>query len=151
IQLCRRGVIVLDRVAPAQDLGVLQAGYVAEHGLLDVLGQAGADAVAVVLERVPAFRFGKNLVAGLLCKANVVVFNRGTVARAPAADLARVHRRAMEVGPDDLVDLLVGVGDVAVHLRLRYAARGEAEGPRVRVAWLHLAFAEVNGAAVEPA
>ncbi len=57
----------------------------------------------------------------------------------------------MQVGADQLVDRLVGVGDVAVELRLRDALGGEAERPRLGVARLRLELGEVDGAAVEPA
>ena len=84
VQLRRRGVVVFDGVAPAQHLGVLQAGDEAEHPLLHVLGQAGGDAVAVIFERVAAFRLQENLVAVLVGEADDLVLDGRAVAR-PAA------------------------------------------------------------------
>ncbi len=88
MQLRRRGVVVLDRVAPAHDLGLLQAGDEPEHRLLHVVGQAGADAVAVVLERVAAFRLEEDLVPLLVGEAHDLVLDRRAVARPAALDLA---------------------------------------------------------------
>src|SRR5262249_37517147 len=76
---------------------------------------------------------------------------RRTVARPLALDLAGVHRGAVEVGADEIVDRLVGVGDVAAHLWLGDALRSEAERPRLGGAGLLLAPGEGNRPAVQPA
>ena len=89
--------------------------------------------------------------AVLVGEAHDLVLDRRAVARPAALDLARVHRRPVQVGADQLVDRLVGVGDVAIELRLRDALGREAERPRLGVAGLRLALVEVDGAAVEPA
>ena len=65
--------------------------------------------------------------AFLVGEAHHLVFDGRAVARPPALDLAGVHRRAMQVGADQIVDRFIRVGDVAVHLRLRDAFGGEAE------------------------
>ena len=80
-----------------------------------------------------------------------LVFDRGAVARAGALDLARIHRRAVEVGSDQVVDGGIGVGDVAVELRLRSTRIGEErEGDRLGIARLRLQAVEVDRASVEP-
>ena len=76
----------------------------------------------------------------LVGEAHDLVLDRRTVARPAALDLAGVHRRPVQVGADEIVDRLVGVGDVAIHLRLRDALGGEAERPRVVVAGLRFAL-----------
>ena len=59
----------------------------------------------------------------LVGEAHDLVLDRRAVARPARLDLARVHRRPVQVGADQVVDRLVRVGDVAVHLRLRRCAR----------------------------
>ncbi|MNO98715.1 hypothetical protein D3C76_904660 [compost metagenome] len=54
-----------------------------------------------------------------------LVFDRRAVARADALDDAGVHRRAVEVGGDDLVGARVGVGDPAADLARMLVLRTE--------------------------
>src|SRR5262249_36976279 len=105
----------------------------------------------VVFEGVAAFRFEEDLVPVLVGEADDLVLYGRAVARPAALNLSRVHRRPLEVGTDQPVHLLVGVGDVAIELRLRDPRGGEAERPRLGVAGLYLGPGEVDGAAVEPA
>ena len=97
------------------------------------------------------FRLQEDLVPILVGEAHHLVLDRRAVARPAALDLPRVHRRAVQVRADQVVDRLVGVGDVAIELRLRDPVGREAERPRIVVAGLQLALREVDGAAVEPA
>ena len=98
--------------------------------LLDVAGEAGGDAVAVVFEGVPPLGLEEDLVLLAVGEADDLVLDRGAVARAGALDLARVHRGPVQVGADDVVDGGVGRGDVAVELRLRRSGRsGTRRGP----------------------
>ena len=92
MQLGRRRIVVFNRIAPAEDLRTLKPGDVLEHRLLHVLGQARADAVPVIFERVPPFRLQKDLVALLVGETHDLVFNGRTIARPARLDLAGVHR-----------------------------------------------------------
>src|SRR5262249_47453761 len=114
-------------------------------------GQAGADAVAVVFERVPAFGLQEDLMPFLVGEAHDLVLDGWTVARPTATNLAGVHRRPVEIGANQLVDGFIRVRDVAIHLRLRDLGRREAERPRLGIARLPLAGGEVDGPPVEPA
>ena len=58
-----------------------------QHRLLHVLRQAGADAVAVVLERVQPFGFEEDLVRVLVGEPHDLVLDRRAVARPATADL----------------------------------------------------------------
>ena len=64
----------------------------------------------------------------LVGEADDLVLDRRAVARAGGLDLPGVHRRAVEVGADQVVDRLVGVGDLAVHLRLLEASVAKLNG-----------------------
>ena len=57
----------------------------------------------------------------------------------------------MQVRADHLMHGRIGVGNVAIHLLLRDALRGKAKGARIGVARLRFEFAEIDGAAIEPA
>ena len=84
----------------------------------------------------------------LVRKAHHLVFDGGTVAGSRALDHAAVQGGAVQVGADDLVRPLVGVGEVAGGLLLRHAVGEEGKGVHVRVARLDLALGIVDGAPV---
>src|SRR5262249_60358246 len=84
---------------------------------LHILRQRRRNAVWIDRVIVEALGLEEDLVALALLKANHLVFDRWTVARADALDRARVHRRAGEVRLDDGVGGLGRVRDVADDLR----------------------------------
>src|SRR5581483_10459411 len=137
--------------APAQNLGMLQARNVPQHLLLHVVGQARADAVAVIFKRVPAFGFQEDLMPFLVGEADDLILDGRAIAWPTPLNLPRIHRRPPKVGADDVVDCRRRVGDMAIELRLRDVLGRETEGSRVGIAGLRFAFGEVDGAAIEPA
>src|SRR5205085_3250620 len=100
---------------------------------------------------VPSLGLEEDLVSILVGKTDDLVLNRRAVAWPSRLDLTGVHRRPVQIGPDDSVDLLVGVRDVAVELVLRDALGHEAERLRIEVARLRLEPVEIDGPAVESA
>ncbi len=151
MKLRGRGIIVLHRITPAQHLGLLESRNVLEHGLLHVVGQARADPVAVILQRVAAFRLQKNLMPVFVRKADDLVFDGGAIARSAALDLAGVHRCPVQIGPDQVVDGFICIRDVAIELGLGDRLGGKTEGPRVGIAGLDFQLGKVDGSAVESA
>ena len=85
-----------------------------------------------------------------LAEAHDLVLDRRTVARANALDLARVHRRAMEVGANDLVGRRSGRRDMTGDLRRGDPVGQIGERPGRVVAVLPLERAIVDRATVEP-
>ena len=79
-KLSRRREVVFDGVSVAHDFRVFKTLDRADHFVLNVSGQAGRNAVAVNLKRVPAFGLKENLVRVLFRKPNDFVFDRRTVA-----------------------------------------------------------------------
>ena len=91
-------------------------GISAKHRVLHVARQAGRDAVDVDFERVAALGLQEQLMPRLVGEAHDLVFDRRAIARAARVDLAAVHRRAMQIRADQVVDRFVGVRDVAGQL-----------------------------------
>src|SRR5215813_4769753 len=81
---------------------------------LNVERQAGRNTVRIDFMGMPAFRFQKDLVTGLLRKTHNFVLDGRAVTRTDAFDDAGVHGRAIERAADDVVR-----GGV----RVRYPAR----------------------------
>ncbi len=84
-----------------------------------------------------------------LGKANYFVFDRRAVARAGRLNLTRVHRRSMEVLPDQIVHSRSRVCQPARHLRLDDFVGHKRERNRIVVAGLNLGFRIVDRPSVE--
>ena len=116
---------------------------------MHIAGQAGRDAVDVDFKRVAALGLEEKLVLRLFGEAHDLVLDRGAVARAAGVDLAGVHWRAFEVFANQIVDRLVGVGDVAGELLNVDAVVEIRKRLRVFVARLEFGFAVVDCPTVE--
>ncbi len=142
--------VVFDRVARAGDHRVPEAGEGAHELELHVEGQAGGDAVRVELRRAETLGFDEHLVRVLVRKAVDLVLDARTVARTGALDHPRVHRRAIEVGTDDVVGARVGMGDpAAALLGVRRRVTEERHDRPRRVTPLLLEGSEVDAARVD--
>ena len=148
-QVLRVQVVILDGVARAQDVGILETGN-GTHGLeLDIKRQAGGNAVRVQLVGGQAFRLHKNLVRVFIGKAVDLVLDGRAIARAHAFDVTGEHGRAVKTTADDVVGFFGGAGHVAADL-LRVlvpaADKGHHRGRIVTPLLLHRG--EIHGAGV---
>ena len=142
-------IVVFDGVAGPDHLGIFQARNRGDHLGLHVDGHAGGHAVHVDFVGVESLGLKEYLVLQPVGELHHLVFNRRTVARPNAGDLAAIERRAMHVLAQDAVRLGVGVGDVADHLRLGNFLRSKREGGRHRIARLRLELAPVDGPSIQ--
>ena len=85
----------------------------------------------------------------LVGEAHDLILDGGAVARPGAVDGAGVHRRAVQVPPDDLVGFGRGVGEVTELFVFKLPIGQEGERHDRLIARLRLHFAKVDGAAVE--
>ena len=144
-------VVVFDGVAGTGDARLFEAGDGLDVGDLCCKRQAGGDTVRVEFVGGQAFGFDEDLVAVLVGKAHDFVFDGGAVARAEGVfDDARVHRRLVDVGADDVVRAFVGAGDVAGDLARVFGGIAEVgEDGQRGVARLGFHAAVINGARVQ--
>src|SRR5581483_1340855 len=110
--------VVFDGVAGADELRALESGNGRDQRALHLFRQRRRNAVRIDGRIVETFRLQKNLVAVALAELHDLVFDRRAVARTSAGDLSGVHRRAMDVGADDVVRRLGGARDAALDLRI---------------------------------
>src|ERR1700686_638970 len=96
-----------------------------DHRDLNIERQAGRETVRIDLDRVATLGLEEDLVTLLVAKAHHLVLDRRAIARSPAMDHARVHRRAVKAAADNLVGGPVGKGQMTGNLRLR-----DARGPK---------------------
>ncbi len=92
--------------------------------------------------------FQKDLVPFFIGKAHHFILDGRAVARAGALDHPGVEGGTVQVGADDLVRLLVGIGKVAGRLSARHPLRKEGKGVYVRFPLLDLQFRIVDGTPV---
>lgn len=84
-----------------------------------------------------------------LAKAHDLVLDRRAVARPAAFDLARIHWRAVDIGPDEVVRRRGRAGNGAFDLPVGDAVRHHGKGLRRIVAGLHLQRPPIDGTAIE--
>ena len=130
LELLRWGIVVLDGIAVPHDLGVLEPGDQRDDRFLNVAGQAGGDAVAVVFQGVAAFGLEEDLVGLAIGEPDHLVLDGRAVPGPGGLDLSAVHRGPVQVGPDDVVDGRIGRGDVAIELVLNDPVGQERERDR---------------------
>ena len=83
-----------------------------------------------------------------VCEAGDLVLDGGAIARPRAADLAGIHRGAVQIGADDGVGRRYGAGNAAGNLRRGDFRRQKRKGRRRFVARLHLKCRPINRAAI---
>ena len=100
---------------------------------------------------VKPFGLQKYLMARLAGEPVNLVFDRRAIARADAFDHSRIHRRAIQIGADHIVRLLVGVRDPTRHLPRMLLGRSKKRKHRHRIGLAQLLFArrEIDRAAVD--
>jgi hypothetical protein len=99
---------------------------------------------------VKSFWLKENLVPLLVREAHHLVLDRGAIARPGALDLAGIHRRTVQIGPDHRMPGRAGIGDAAGDLR-GLDPLGEIGHWRRRVvARLAVEAGPVDGPAVQP-
>ena len=110
-ELGRGAVVVLHRIARADNLGALETRNTPNEGELDLIGKGGGDAIHVVLVGVTAFWFQKDLVALFLSKPDHLVLDGRAVARPHPFDLSRIHGALVQIIADVLMSLWISPGD----------------------------------------
>src|SRR5205809_1411235 len=89
---------------------------------LNIEWERRRNAVGVDLVRGKPLRLQKDLVAMARCKTSDFVLYRRAVSRPYSLDDTGVQRRAIECTADNVVGVLIGVGDPAWKLRRMHAA-----------------------------
>ena len=149
LELRRVDAVVLDGIARAHDVRVLEARYRLEEGELHIHRHARAHALHVDFIRVQALRLKEELMAVLVGEAQDLCLDGRAVARADALDDAVGHRRAVHVVAQDLVRRLIRIGQPARHLLARLFIAHEREVARLLIARLDLHLIVVERARID--
>src|SRR5690606_7872092 len=100
-QLTRIDMVVFDGIARLDEPHLLQPRNGVDEEILDIGGQGGGYPVGIDGIVMKSFRLQEDLVAVPFAEANDLVLDRGAVTRADTFDLARIHRRLVNVLADD--------------------------------------------------
>ena len=151
LQPARIEVVILDGVAGAQDVRLLQADHGVHDGQLRVERQAGGDAVGVDLVCLEPFGLQVDLVRILVREAVDLVLDGGAIAGPHAFDDAGEERRTIQRLANDLVRARVGVRDPARQLpRVLVGTSDEGEyRHRIQITRLDAQPAVIDGLAVD--
>ena len=118
--------------------------------LLNVLRQAGGDAVGIHGRIVQTFRLQKNIVAILAAEPDDLVLDRRAVTRPASSDLAGIDGRFVDVLANDRVRCLSRSGHPAVDLPVRQTGRQGAERLGFIVAGVGAQTVPVDRTPVQP-
>src|SRR6185369_14372458 len=100
MKLARIDMVIFDGVAGPDNPRALQARNSRNDGELDVLRQRGRDAVRIDGGVIETLRLQEDLMPIAFTEAHDLVFDRWTIARPAALDLAGIHRRPVHIGAD---------------------------------------------------
>ena len=112
-------------------------------------GEGSGEPVDVQLTRVESLGLEEDLVALGGRELHDLVFDRGAVARAAAADRTAIQRRLLEVALNDRLQFLAGPRDPAWHLARPFDSLVDREAIFVAVAVLPLDLAPIHRAPID--
>ena len=144
--------VVFNGIGVPHDLHMLKPRNRPVHGVLDVLGKRTGHAADIHFVSSKAFRLDKHLMPVLIRKFHHFIFNGRAVSWPRSLDHTGEERRAVQIGPDDLVGLLIGIGKPAGNLVDLHILRicGEGKGHYPLIAKLLLHPGEIHGIPVDP-
>ena len=147
-----RGVhaVILNGVGRPGHLRPLQTGQGVEHLDLHILRQGGGEPLNVNFLRVQPHGLQKELVPGLVRKAHHLILNGGAIPGTNPLNDPGEEGGPVQVGPDDGVGFLVGIGDVAAHPVGRGLLGLKGEGHGILVPHLTFQLGKVDGPGVHP-
>src|SRR5207253_2566829 len=121
-QLRRLNEVVLHRITRTEHDRLAQARQGMHELELHVAWKTRRKSVHVDLARMDPLRLEKNLMALLVGKPDDLVFQRRTVPRTDAANLAVIKRRAIDIRTYQIAHAIVCVNQITVDLFARDAA-----------------------------
>ena len=116
LQLRRVEVIIFNGISRLEYLCVFQTFDGMKRIQLGLERQGRGESLKIVFGSVPALRLEEQLVGILVFKNPELVLYARTISRTLAGDLSGKKRGLIETGTEDIVNLLVGVKDIARHL-----------------------------------
>src|SRR5262245_6712200 len=135
-QLRRLNEVVLDGVAGSHDRGALQTREGADDLLLNLLRKRHREPVDVDLLDIQSLGFEIDLMSLLVGEPHDLVFERRTVPRTDAADLAIEQRTLIDVISNQRTNAFVGVEEPTSRAIRQGPIRAKGECNRSRIAVL---------------
>src|SRR5262245_47791188 len=144
-KLRRLNEVVLNGISGSQKHSIFQARQRMHEICLHIARQTHREAVDIDFACLLAFGLQKELMPFPLRKSHDLVFKRGTVPRPDAFDLTVEQGRARNVLPDDVVDSIRCVQQIAIDLRSR-----NQTGQKRKRDWRIIAPFAGKGASTDP-
>ena len=122
-KLSRVDAVILDCIRISHDPHMLQTRNSTVHGILHILRQGTGHAAQIHLVGVKPLRLNEYLVAGLIREFHYFIFNGRTVTRTGSLNRTGKQRRTIQIIADNLMRLLIRIGQPAGNLLLLYRFR----------------------------
>ena len=126
---------------------MLQTWYRTIHGNLYIFWQRTGHAAHIHFVGITALWLYKYLMSVLICKSYYLIFNRRTISWSGSLNHSRIQRRTIQIRPDNLMRLLIGVSQPAGYLInlyiLRICRKGKWHHSFITKLLFH--FRKVNG------
>ena len=139
-KLCRIKIVVLDSIRRLEDFGFLKSRDRMKGFQLGIKGQGRGKTLQIILVRSPTLRLEEKLVRILVGKYPELVLDTGTITRPAAVYHSCEKGRLVKTASEYVVNLFIGMENVARHLRssVLYRRQIGEEGELVRllISWL---------------
>ena len=116
IQLRRVEVIIFNGISRLEDLCIFQTFDGMKRIQLGLERKGRGESLKIVFGSIPALRLEEQLVGILIFENPELVLDARTISRPLAGNLSGKKRGFIETGTEDIVNLLVGMKDIARHL-----------------------------------
>ena len=143
-------IVIFNRIARLRDNHVFQTADCTNILFLNLGRQGRRNPVWINRGIVKTLGFKKDLMGCFVCKSNDLIFDRRAVPGPNASDMTTIHRRSGKVCPNDLVRLLIRMGDATRYLPGRYLVRQEREKRGLVITRLHFQYIPVDRSPVQP-
>ena len=118
---------------------------------LHIVRQAGTDTIRIQFAGTESLGFDKHLMGVLIGEPNHLVLNRRTVSWTDTFDLTCIERGPIEIGTDNFVGSLIGMGNETGYLLGMICCRRQIRHHRSGdIARLLLQIAEIDSIAIDP-
>ena len=123
--MCGVEKIIFHRVSGPKKFHILKTRNPPQRSDLNVLRQAGAEPIHIHLNGFPPFRFNKQLVRIFGVKALNFIFYAWAIPWTETLNSTIEHGGSIEPFSEQIVDIAVGVSDVAASLGVELGCIGE--------------------------
>ena len=120
-----------------------------DHIQLYILRHRGGEALDIHFLGIQTHGFNKQLMSGFIGKPHHLVLDGWTIPGANAFHLAGIQGRTIQIFPDDMMGVSIGIRQMTYRTVFRYLFGLKREGDAIGFPLLHLQIGKINAPAVD--